>query len=277
MSRGTPVGVKTALVTGASTGIGRMTAIRLAERGYQVYGTSRSGAPVDAAFAMVRLDVRQDASVAACVAEVLDRTGRIDVLVNNAGYLVAGSVEEVPFDEARAQLETNFFGVARMIRAVLPTMREQRSGRIVTVSSLAGLVPVPFWGYYNASKFAVEGLCETLRFEVAPFGIHVSLVEPGAIKTPFYEAPAPAGASAYSPWRERLLRTMAGFERDAPGPELVADTVDRIVASARPRLRWTVTREARLFTFLRWLLPSRLNELGTRQGFNLDRAGFEAG
>lgn len=189
------------LVTGASTGIGRETARRLVAAGYRVFGTSRKGGPDFDGVEHVALDVCDDASVEAAVAGVVARAGRIDVLVNNAGYLEAGAVEEVPLDRARAQLETNLFGVARMIRAVLPAMRARRSGRIVTVSSLAGLVPVPFWGWYNASKFAVEGLCETLRQEVSPFGVHVSLVEPGAIKTPFYAGPPPTPRGGTACWR----------------------------------------------------------------------------
>lgn len=258
------------LVTGASTGIGQETARRLVREGYRVFGTSRKGGPDVDGVEVVALDVCDDASVEAAVREVVARAGRIDVLVNNAGYLVAGSVEEVPFAEARAQLETNLFGAARMIRAVLPGMRARGAGRIVTVSSLAGLVPVPFWGWYNASKAAVEGLCETLRYELSPFGIHVSLVEPGAIKTPFYAAPPPSGPSAYSPWRERLLAKMKGFEDAAPGPELVADAIVGLVRHPRPPLRRLVTREARLFTFLRWLLPASWNEAASRKGFGLD-------
>lgn len=265
---------KIALVTGASTGIGAAIAQRLRGDGLRVFGTSRDGVCPDGIEALA-LDVRDDTSVSCCVQAVLERAGRIDVLVNNAGYLVSGAIEEVALPEVHAQFETNVFGVARMVKAVLPTMRQQRSGHIVTISSLAGIVPVPFWGYYNASKFAVEGLCETLRFEVAPFGIHVSLVEPGAIKTPFYGAETKEGLEAYAPWRARLLKTIQGFEAAAPGPEIVADAVSRLVASRNPRLRTLVTREAKLFALLRWLLPPALNEYGVRQGFHLDKAGFE--
>ncbi|HET9990532.1 MAG TPA: SDR family NAD(P)-dependent oxidoreductase, partial [Kofleriaceae bacterium] len=155
---------RVALVTGASSGIGEAIAKRLAADGLRVFGTAR--VPKGE---LVALDVTDDASVTACVAGVLAQTGRIDVLVNNAGYLFAGGVEEATLEQARAQLETNFFGVVRMLKAVLPHMRERESGHIVTISSLAGLVPVPFWAYYNASKFAVEGLCESLRHEVKPF------------------------------------------------------------------------------------------------------------
>jgi len=151
-------------------------------------------------------------------------------------------------------------------------MRERGQGKIINISSLAGLVPVPFWGYYNASKFAVEGYSETLRMELEPLGIRVALVEPGAIKTPFYVEPAPNPMDAYSPWRERALRTMAGFEAKAPGPEVVAAKVARLVAQKKPKLRNRITREAKTFSFLRWLLPAGAFEKGVRSGFKLDDA-----
>src|SRR5262249_32613443 len=135
-------------------------------------------------------------------------------------------------------------------------------------------VPVPFWGFYNASKFAVEGYTETLRHELAPFGIRVAMVEPGAIRTPLYANPPSDALAAYSPWRERALKTMKGFEENAPGPELVAKAVSQLVGGERPPLRTRITREAALFPFLRWLLPAGAFEVGLRQGFNLDKKGF---
>jgi short-subunit dehydrogenase len=150
------------------------------------------------------------------VAQITAAAGRVDVLVNNAGFLCAGAVEEVSLADARAQFETNYFGVVRMTQAVLAGMRERGGGHIITVSSLAGLVPVPFWGQYNASKFAVEGLMETLRHEVRPFGIKVALVEPGSIKTAFYARSPAAGIDAYAGPRGRAFGAMADFERTAP-------------------------------------------------------------
>jgi NAD(P)-dependent dehydrogenase (short-subunit alcohol dehydrogenase family) len=265
-------GPKVVLVTGASSGIGAAIARRLAKDGYRVFGTSRkaSASTVDG-ITMVSLDVCSDESVRACVAAVLRETGRIDVLVNNAGHLLAGAIEEATLEEAKAQFETNFFGVVRMVQAVLPTMRKQRSGHIVNMSSLAGMVPVPFWGFYNASKFAVEGYTETLRLDLKPLGIRVSMVEPGAIKTPLFLNPTTSPMPDYSPWRERGLKTMKGFEDKAPGPEVVADVVSKVVRSRNPRLRNRVTREAMIFSFLRWLLPAGAFEWGTRQAFRLDR------
>jgi NAD(P)-dependent dehydrogenase (short-subunit alcohol dehydrogenase family) len=262
---------KVILVTGASSGIGEAIALRLVADGHRVFGTSRKGVLSAKGIEGVALDVGSDASVRACVDAVLAKAGRIDVLVNNAGYLLAGAIEEATIAEAKAVFETNVFGLTRMVQAVLPAMRERRSGLIVNISSLAGLVPLPFWGFYNASKFAVEGLSETLRLELEPFGVHVSMVEPGAIKTPFYAQPQATPLAAYSPWRERFLATMRGFEAKAPGPEVVAAVVSRIVAAKSPKLRNRVTQEATIFPFLRWLLPARAFQFGIRQGFNLDK------
>jgi NAD(P)-dependent dehydrogenase (short-subunit alcohol dehydrogenase family) len=217
--------------------------------------------------------VCSDESVVAGVAAVIAQTGRIDVLVNNAGHMIAGAIEELTLDQARSQFETNFFGVARMVNAVLPHMRAQRSGKIVTISSLAGLVPVPFWGYYNASKFAVEGYGETLRAELKPLGIAVAMVEPGAIATSIFAQPHAAPLAAYTPWRDRGLKTMQGFEAKAPAPQVVARAVSRIVADPHPPLRTLVTTEAFAFTTLRRVLPARLFESLVRFGFALDRAG----
>jgi NAD(P)-dependent dehydrogenase (short-subunit alcohol dehydrogenase family) len=262
------------LVTGASSGIGEATAARLAKEGWQVFGTSRKGGRTRDGVELLTLDVRSDASVQACVEGVLQKAGRIDALVNNAGYLLSGAIEEATLEEARAQLETNFFGVVRMVKAVLPTMRRAHAGHVVTVSSLAGLVPVPFWGFYNASKFAVEGYMETLRHELKPLGIKVAIVEPGPIHTPFYENPKTRPMPEYSPWRDRALKTMGQFGEKGPGPEVVAEVVAGLLASPSPPLRNRITREATIFPFLRWLLPASAFEAGIRRGFNLDRDGF---
>jgi NAD(P)-dependent dehydrogenase (short-subunit alcohol dehydrogenase family) len=263
---------KSVLVTGASSGIGAAIVARLARDGHRVVGTSRTGeARNPDGTAMLALDVTSDASAQACLQSFVARLGRIDVLINNAGYLQSGAIEEVSVEEARAQFETNYFGVLRMIRAVLPAMRVQRSGLIAVTSSLAGLVPLPFWGHYNASKFAVEGLMETLRHELRPFGVQVAMVEPGVIRTGFYAAPQPSALPEYSPWRERFFKAMKGFESRAPGPEVVADVYARLVASPHPPLRSKVTREAKLFPFLRWLLPPGAFEGGLRSGLRIDR------
>jgi NAD(P)-dependent dehydrogenase (short-subunit alcohol dehydrogenase family) len=161
--------------------------------------------------------------------------------------------------------------VVRVVQAVLPAMRKLGSGQIVNISSLAGLVPMPFWGFYNASKAAVEGLSESLRIELKPFGIRVSMVEPGTIKTPFYAQPASSGMVEYAPWRDRAQRALKGFEEKAPGPEAVASLVSRIVQEDSPPLRNKVTFQATFLTLLRRVVPAGAFEAILRLAFKLDR------
>ena len=173
------------LITGASSGFGKQLGLALIAKGYRVFGTSRNpGActPIPG-LTMLSLDVRDDSSVAACVDSVFSQAGRLDVLVNNAGCVHEGPLEEMSLDELKDIFETNFFGAARMVNAVLPMMRERRGGHIINVGSAAGLMSMPFTGPYCASKYALEGYSESLRHELKPLGIHVSLVEPSFIKT----------------------------------------------------------------------------------------------
>jgi NAD(P)-dependent dehydrogenase (short-subunit alcohol dehydrogenase family) len=264
-------GARVALVTGASSGIGHAIARSLAGDGFAVFGTSRKGGGAADGIEMLALDVRSDESVEACMAGLLERVGKIDVLVNNAGYLLGGAVEETSIDQAKAQFETNFFGAFRVIKALLPAMRAARAGRIVNVTSLAGVVPLPFWGFYNASKFALEGLTETLRYELSPFGISVSAIEAGLIRTRLYTDNHRTHPIAdYEPWHRRFRKKMAEYEAKGPGPEVVAQTVLKAVRAARPALRYRVTREATQFTLMRRLFPASLFEFGLRTGFHLD-------
>src|SRR5499426_1393555 len=177
---------KVILITGASSGVGQSTARLLSQKGYKVFGTSRNPASAEVipGIEMVPLDVRSDDSVAECLKAVADEAGRVDVLVNNAAYELAGAIEEISIDEAKAQFETNFFGVVRMVQATLPLMRQHKQGQIINVSSLSGVSSIPFMGFYSASKFALEGYTEALRLEVAPLNIYVSLTEAGFLKTP---------------------------------------------------------------------------------------------
>jgi NAD(P)-dependent dehydrogenase (short-subunit alcohol dehydrogenase family) len=172
------------LITGASSGIGQATASLLADRGYKVFGTSRQPrSDTSDGFVMLQLDITSDTSVKACIHAVMQRTGRMDILINNAGYGLSGAIEETSIQEAKSQFETNFFGAVRMVKTVLPVMRQQRSGHIINISSMGGVVGNPFLGFYSASKFALEGYTEALRHEVKRFNIHVSLVEPTYFKT----------------------------------------------------------------------------------------------
>jgi NAD(P)-dependent dehydrogenase (short-subunit alcohol dehydrogenase family) len=267
---------KTVLVTGASSGIGRVAARLLAQRGYTVFGTSRDPAcsePIEGA-ELLPLDVRDDASATACVETIIERTGRLDILVNNAGYALAGSLEETSLAEAKAQFETNFFGVARMVNAVLPHMRAQRAGRIVTTGSLAGMAPIPFMGFYSAIKFALEGYCETLRQELKPFGIHVALVEPGWIKTALGEhlAQSSEQIADYAPWRDRALGAVMDMIAVATPPEVVAGRILKIIETGRPRLRNSVGNDAKIVLWLRRLAPVPVYDMGVRSTFRLDKA-----
>jgi NAD(P)-dependent dehydrogenase (short-subunit alcohol dehydrogenase family) len=265
---------KVILVTGASSGNGRATAQLLSQERHRVFGTSRNPASADKMpqVAMITLDVRSDESVAVCVRTVLDAAGRLDVVVNNAGYELAGALEELSLDEAQAQFATNFFGVARVVKAVLPIMRQQKGGQIVNISSLAGLTAAPFLGMYSASKFALEGYSEALRHEVKPFAIRVSLVEAGFLRTPLMNKRELAGQPIreYAAWRERALATVRECEEKGPGPELIAGTVPKIIESRRPRLRYVVGQQARLISRLRRFLPEAAFERGTRSTFHLD-------
>jgi short-subunit dehydrogenase len=175
---------KVVLITGASSGFGKSAAALLAGRGYKVYGTSRkpqSGS--DGKVHTLALDVDSDTSVKSCVETLLGREGRIDVLVNNAGAALTGGAEETTIEEAKAHFETNFFGAVRMTKAVLPTMRKQKSGKIINISSIAAKIPVPFEGYYAAAKAALLAYSESLRQEVKSLNVHVSVIEPGFFKT----------------------------------------------------------------------------------------------
>ena len=263
------------LITGASSGVGQSTARLLSQKDYKVFGTSRNPASAEAIpdVEVLPLDVRADDSVRACVEAVSSRGGRIDVLINNAGYELAGAVEELTSEETRAQFETNFFGVVRMVNAVLPAMRRQRRGHIINVSSLAGVSSIPFLGMYCASKFALEGYTEALRHEVKPFNIRVSLTEAGFLKTPMmsHRQVAAHPIPEYDPWRQRALEATRASEEQAPGPEVVAETLLEIMSSNTPQLRYRVGQQAKSVARLRRFLPAGMFEQGVRRTFALDK------
>jgi NAD(P)-dependent dehydrogenase (short-subunit alcohol dehydrogenase family) len=205
---------------------------------------------------------------------VANRCGRVDVLINNAGYELAGALEELTTEEAKAQVETTFFGVVRMVIAVLPFMRRQQHGQIINVSSLSGLSSIPFLGIYSASKFALEGYTEALRHEVKPFNIHVSMTEAGFLNTPMMNN-RHLGANltaAYDPWRQRALQAIRAYEDRGPGPQLVANTLLQIVSSKNPRLRYLIGQQATSVARLRRFLPAGMYEQGVRRTFSLDEA-----
>ena len=266
---------KVALITGVSSGIGQSIARQLAQKGFAVFGTSRNPQGVEPmpGVEVLPLDVCLDTSVKACVDAVFAQAERLDILINNSGYVLGGAIEDVSIEEAKAQFETNFFGVMRMVKAVLPVMRQQRSGQIINISSLAGLISAPpFWGIYSASKYALEAYTEHLWREVKPFNVRVSLVEPGAIKTYLtrnqQNAAEPIGD--YDPWRERAFEASRQFEAKAPEPTLVADCVVRIIESKSPKLRNRVGKEAIWVPRLRKISSEARFEKMIRKVFQLD-------
>lgn len=252
----------TVLITGASSGIGAETARQLAAAEFRVFGTTRHPArlgPDAPAIEWIGMDVRDERSVRAGVDAVLAAASRLDALVCNAGFGIFGSVEEVPLSHARAQFDTNVFGVLATLRAALPALRMSGSGRVVLVGSLAGRAPIPFQAHYSASKAAVEALAFALYNELRGFGVHVSLVEPGDIHTPFNEH-ADFAAAVRSLYGEPLERCQAVVESSldqAPGAEIVARAIQRALTARRPRVRYAVGREARSVALGRRLLPDR--------------------
>jgi len=260
-----------ALVTGASSGFGQATATHLSAQGFRVFGTSRASAPSgSASYELLSLNVRSDQSVEACLKTVLHRAGRIDLLVNNAGYALGGALEENTVSDAQAQFDTNVFGALRLINAVLPTMRSQGSGHIISVSSLLGVVALPYLSLYSASKFALEGMMEGLRSEVRPFNIAVSLVEPAFFKTNFVVQAPKRPLADYAPFRESVLQYVSSAVDQGPDPERVARAILRVATTPRPRLRYRVGPRANLLVELRQLLPASLFEGVYRRVFHLD-------
>jgi short-subunit dehydrogenase len=262
---------KVVLITGASSGIGQVTAHLLAARGFTVFGTSRKPDTNVRPYRMLPLDVRSDTSVQIAVQSILEQTGRLDVLINNAGYGQFGAIEENSVADLQAQFETNFFGVMRLTNAVLPIMRRQAGGRIINVSSVLGHIAPPYSGLYASTKFALEGFSEALRQEVQPFNIYVSLVEPGLVKTQFNDEPPAHPIADYALARQAALQFInAGIEAGMK-PEVVAQTILQIITSDQPRLRYLVGRTTHVLIALKRLLPEPLFDQVRRRVFSSAR------
>jgi len=262
------------LITGASSGIGRACGLYLHEHGFRVYGTSRRGSFDGNPFAMLQMDVSDDASIQHGVDTIIKRDGRIDIVVNNAGIAIAGPLESTSISEAQHQLDINFFGAFRVCRAVLPVMRRQRGGYIVSIGSIGGQIAIPYQSLYSASKFALEGMMEALRLEVRPFGVRVVLIEPGDTRTPITlnrtKAAEAATQNAYQSYSAALKR-MEDDERNGPAPEGVARLLKRILNTPNPRLRYTVGPAVqRAAVWLKRLLPNGLVEYGMRKYYGLE-------
>jgi len=259
------------LITGCSSGFGRCAAIELARRGHEVVATARNPETIaDLNVAQIlALDVNHDESVNEAVAQA----GELDALLNNAGWSTNGPIEKTPLDEVRQMFETNFFGAARMIQALSPGMRERRRGVIVNISSVAGRVAPPLSGFYAASKFALEGLSETLHYELGHFGIRVAIVEPGYVQSSFRDNSSEFGIDT-EPYDE-LHRLWSGSDEalvggERPGPEIVGEAIADAVEGKDTRLRWPIGKDAELVTKARASMDDESFEAAMRSMLKLD-------
>lgn len=265
---------KVAIVTGASSGIGAATAALLANAGYTVYGTSRKAAVTgNLPYKMLTLDVNNEDSIEAGLKQVIEAEGRIDLLVNNAGFgIAAGGAEESSMAQTQMIFETNFFGVVRMIRAVVPYMRAQGQGRILNIGSVLGLIPAPYMANYAATKHALEGYSESLDHELRTRGIRVSVIEPAYTKTNF-EANAPEVDSKieeYAIARKALATLTKIAIAGGDAPEVVAKVVLKAAHDPRPKMRYPAGKLACRLSFLRRFAPAALVDKGIRQEMQLD-------
>lgn len=267
---------KIALVTGASSGIGQATAVLLAKSGYKVYGTSRRGGDASGrTFEMLPLDVTSDASVDAAVGRLMQLEGRIDLLVNNAGFGVApAGAEESSMEQARSIFDTNFFGLIRMTRAILPHMRQQGSGRIINIGSVLGFLPMPYGALYAATKHAIEGYSESLDHELRTRGIRVSVIEPAYTKTPFDAnlMEPDAKLEEYRAVRTAMSQRVKEVMATADLPSVVAEVVLKAASAAQPKLRYTAGGLASRLRLLRKYAPAGLVDAGIRKDLRLDVA-----
>jgi NAD(P)-dependent dehydrogenase (short-subunit alcohol dehydrogenase family) len=263
-----------ALVTGASSGIGEATAKRLAMAGYKVYGTSRRGAQAgQRSFEILPLDVTSDESVEAVVKEVMRLDGRVDLLVNNAGFSVApAGAEESSMEQAWSIFDTNFFGIVRMTRAVVPHMRHQGGGRIINIGSVLGFLPRPYNALYAATKHAIEGYSESLDHELRTRGIRISVIEPGYTKTQFDAnlLEADSKLDEYREVRAALGKQLKQALAAADEPDVVADVVLEAASAARPKLRYTAGAGANRLRLLRRFAPPGMVDAGIRKELQLD-------
>ena len=260
---------KVILVTGASAGIGKATALQLIKEGHIVYGAARRIEKMkelqDAGGFALKMDVLENGQIEAGIKHMVDEHGKIDVLVNNAGYAIYGDVEDITIDEARRQFEVNIFGLARLTQLVLPHMRTQQSGTIINISSVGGKIFTPLGAWYHATKHALEGWSDCLRIEVEPFGINVVIVEPGAIKTEFVDVmnQPMLDRSANGPY-EGLAKAMAKTAAESyskkgrhSGPEVIANTISKAIKSRKPKTRYASGAMAGMVLFMRRWLSDR--------------------
>jgi len=257
------------LITGASSGIGKAVAFRLLDEGWKVFAVARRISRLndlkEKGAVIVALDLTDEESVVAGVTQIQKEAGTIDVLINNAGYGEYGSIEDVSTEVAKKQFEVNVFGLARITRQVLPQMRENRYGKIINISSMAGKATAPMGGWYHASKHAVEALSDALRMEVRQFGIDVIIIEPGAVKSEWADIAKDnllktSGHGPYIRYAEAMSTLIDKFYsgKKLTTPEKIADVIVEAINAAKPRPRYIATRDARGFILLKWLLPDRM-------------------
>ena len=265
------MGEKVALVTGVSSGIGQAVASGLTKAGYRVFGSVRSGRPPEGVESVL-LDVRDPVSIEAAVAGILEKAGRVDVLVNNAGGTLVGAIEETDTAQAQALFDVNFFGAVRATQAVLPAMRAQRSGRIIFVSSVVGFLPAPFMGFYAASKHAIEGYSESLDHEIRGFGVRALLVQPGFVRTHIDQNASRANRhlDAYAALGQRVGDSFSASIEKGDDPQVVARMVVSAAEAKKPRLRYPVGRNAAAVSRLRRFVPASLFDRPLRKEFGLD-------
>ncbi len=248
---------QTVLVTGATSGIGLMIANKLHENGFKVFGTGRHPDKHKVPFELLPLDVNSDESIKKCIELLLAKTQVLDVLINNAGSSLGGPIEETPVEQARKLFETNFWGVVKVTKAILPLMREQRSGKIITTGSLSGLIGAPIIGYYSASKHALEGFFKSLRLEVKQFNIKVSVIEPAFYKTNIGTAGERVAATIpdYDLIRKRATDFVGESIASAPTPEPVAELILKIVNTKEPKYSYPIGKNSKFLPTLQFLSP----------------------
>lgn len=256
---------KVILITGISSGFGKHTASLLAKEGHAVYGTNRNdSAETDPMVKVFHLDLLDNSSINKAVELVLDREGRIDVLINNAGMHTGGPLETLPEEFIRKQFETNFFGLVQLTQQILPVMRKQKSGTIINISSIGGLMGLPFQGFYSAAKYALEGFSEALRMEVKQFGIKVVVVNPGDFRTnnTTNRRNFLAASDEKSAYRVQFEKTLSIIEKDETkgwNPEILAKRIVRIIECKKPKQRYIIASpEQKLAVVLKYFLPSKL-------------------
>ena len=265
---------KIAIVTGASSGIGAATAELLANSGYKVYGTSRKGAQTtQRSYKMIALDVNSEESIETALSEIIKIEGRIDLVVNNAGFGVApGGAEESSIEQSKMIFDTNFFGIVRMTRAVVPYMRKQGEGRIINIGSILGLIPAPYMATYAATKHAVEGFSESLDHELRTRGIRVSVIEPGYTNTQFEANTQEVDAKLdeYTIARKALAKLIKVSIAGGDDPKVVANVVLKAAIAKHPKLRYAAGKSAYGLSLLRRFAPAALVDIGIRKELKLD-------